>query len=75
MMKKVIITVNFRLLAINDINYAFNQCSRKKYDESSLFSKKISYRQHQWIICANLKIVGFLLRLQDRYTTFPCVLN
>ena len=48
--------------------------SQKKYDEIKFILAKISYRQHQWIICVNLKMVGFLLGLQGGYTKFPCFL-
>ena len=46
----------------------------EKYDEIKFVLEKISYRQHQWIICVDLKMVGFLLRLQVGYTKFPCFL-
>ena len=47
---------------------------KEKYDEIKFFLEKISYRQHQWIICVNLKMVGFLLGLQGGYTKFPWIL-
>ena len=46
----------------------------EKYDEIKFVLEKISYRQHQWIICVDLKMVGFLLRLQGGYIKFPCFL-
>ena len=46
----------------------------EKYDEIKFVLEKISYRQHQWIIYVDLKMVGFLLRLQGGYTKFPCFL-
>ena len=45
---------------------------KEKYDEIKFVLEKISYKQHQWIICVDLKMVGFLLRLQGGYTKFPC---
>ena len=47
---------------------------KEKYDEIKFVQEKISYRQHQWIICVDLKMVGFLLGLQGGYTKFPCFL-
>ena len=47
---------------------------KEKYDEIKLVLEKISYRQHQWIICVDLKMVGFLLGLQGGYTKFLCFL-
>ena len=45
-----------------------------KYDEIKFGMEKISYKQHPWILCVDLKMVGFLLRLQGGYTKFPCFL-
>ena len=47
---------------------------KEKYDEIKFVLGKISYRQHQWIICVNVTLVGLLLGLQGGYTTFPCFL-
>ena len=46
----------------------------EKYDEIKFALEKISYTQHQCIICVDLKMVGFLLRLHGGYTKFPCFL-
>ena len=46
---------------------------QEKYDEIKFVRENISYKQHQWIICINLKMVGFL-ELQSSYTKFPCFL-
>ena len=47
---------------------------KEKYDEIKFGLEKISYKQHQWILCVDLKMVGFLLGLQGGYTKFPCFL-
>ena len=47
---------------------------REKYDEIKFGREKISYKQHQWILYVDLKMVGFLLGLQDGYTKFACFL-
>ena len=46
----------------------------EKNDEIKFVLEKISYRQHQWILCVELKMVGFLLGLQGGYTKFLCFL-
>ena len=45
---------------------------KEKYDKIKFILEKISYKQHQWILCVDLKMVGFLLGLQGGYTKFPC---
>ena len=37
---------------------------KEKYDEIKFVLEKISYKQHQLILCSDLKMVGFLLGLQ-----------
>ena len=45
---------------------------KEKYSEIEFVLEKISYYEHNWIICVDLKMVGFLLGLQCDYTKFPC---
>ena len=47
---------------------------KEKHDEIKFVLEKTSYKQHQWILCVDLKMVGFLLGLQGGYTKFPCFL-
>ena len=47
---------------------------KEKYDEIKFVLEKISFKQYQWILCLDLKMVGFLLGLQGGYTKFPCFL-
>ena len=47
---------------------------KEKYDKIKFVLEKNSYKQHQWIVCVGLKMVGFLLRLQGGYTKFLCFL-
>jgi len=46
----------------------------KKYSEIKFALEKISYYEHNWIICVDLKMVGFPLGLQCGCTKFPCFL-
>ena len=45
---------------------------KEKYSDIKFVLEKIGYYKHNWIICVDLKIVGFLLGLQREYTKFPC---
>ena len=47
---------------------------KEKYSEIKFVLEKISYYEHNWIICFDLKMVGFLLGLQCGYMRFPCFL-
>ena len=47
---------------------------REKYENVNLVLQLISYDQHKWIICVDLKMVCFLLGQQSGYTKYPCFL-
>jgi len=47
---------------------------KEKFSEIKSVLEKISYYERNWIICVDLKMVGFLLALQCGYTKFPCFL-
>jgi len=47
---------------------------KEKYSEINFVLVKISYYERNWIICVDLKMIGFLLGLQCGYTKFPCFL-
>ena len=47
---------------------------KENYSEIKFVLEKISYYEHIWIICVDLKMVGFLLSLQCGFTKFPCFL-
>lgn len=34
----------------------------------------LNYQKHKWLICGDLKVVGFILGLQGGYTKHPCFL-
>ena len=44
----------------------------EKQDNIALVLKKISYQDHQWVICVDLKMVNLLLGQQSGYTKYPC---
>jgi hypothetical protein len=39
-----------------------------------LLLKKISYKNHNWMICGDFKVIGLLLGQQPVYTKMPCFL-
>ena len=45
---------------------------KEKYSDIKFVLEKIGYYKHNWIICVDLKMVGFLLGLQGGYTKFSC---
>lgn len=47
---------------------------KEQYNAISLVMEKIKYKEHQWVICVDLKMVNFLLGQQSGYTKYPCFL-
>jgi len=47
---------------------------KENYSEIKFVLEKNSYYEHNWIICVDLKKVGFPLGLQCGCTKFPCFL-
>ena len=44
------------------------------YENLDLVLSKIRYKDHDWIICGDLKVLSLLLGQQGGYTKFPCFL-
>lgn len=47
---------------------------KEDYENVKLVLEKISYYQHKWSVCVDLKMVNFLLGQQSGYTKYPCFL-
>jgi hypothetical protein len=45
---------------------------KEQYENIKVVLEKLSYADHNWIICVDLKMVNFLLGQQGGYTKFPC---
>lgn len=45
---------------------------KEEYQNIKMVLEKISYAQHQWPVCVDLKMVNFLLGQQGGYTKYPC---
>ncbi|GFS88590.1 uncharacterized protein TNCV_1461931 [Trichonephila clavipes] len=46
----------------------------KECHENLEFTNKLSYSDHKWTICGDLKVISMLLGQQSGYTKFPCFL-
>jgi hypothetical protein len=46
----------------------------ESYKTMALLLKCINYKQHQWSICGDLKVIGLLLGMQSGYTKHSCFL-
>ena len=44
------------------------------YENIKLVLEMIKYHEHNWLICADLKVVALVLGLQGGYTKYPCFL-
>ena len=47
---------------------------QEKYNDIKTVINLINYHEHNWIICVDLKVVGFLLGQQHGFTKYPCFL-
>ena len=54
------------------IPFGHSTTLKEKCSVIKIVLEKIGYYKHNWIICVDLKMVGFLFRLQGGYTKFPC---
>lgn len=48
--------------------------TKESYESMSELIKLINYKRHNWKVCCDLKVVGFLTGLQGGYTKFCCFL-
>jgi hypothetical protein len=47
---------------------------KENYANVKFLLEKISYNQHQWVLCGDFKMLGFLTGLQGGYTKYCCFL-
>ena len=47
---------------------------KEKYEVVKYVLEKMSYNEHQWLICVDLKMVNCLLGQQSGFTKYPCFL-
>ncbi|KAL4705415.1 hypothetical protein ACJJTC_002438 [Scirpophaga incertulas] len=47
---------------------------KEEYPTIALLLDKIKYKEHNWVLCVDLKMVNFLLSQQSGYTKYPCFL-
>ena len=56
------------------IPLAHSVTMKEDYNNVKTILKTIGYKQHEWDICCDLKMVNFLLGQQGGYTKYPCFL-
>jgi hypothetical protein len=45
---------------------------KETYENLEQLLEKINYKQHQWMVCGDLKVLCMLLEQQQGYTECPC---
>ena len=53
---------------------AHSVLAKETYEGTKVVLELISYTEHQWIICVDLKMVCLLLGQQSGYRKYPCFL-
>jgi len=53
---------------------AHSTVMQENYNNMQVLLKKIDYKNHQWQICGDLKIISMLLGQQSGFTKYPCCL-
>lgn len=46
----------------------------ESYSNMELLLRNLKYKDHNWMICGDLKVIALVLGLQGGYTKFPCFL-
>ena len=46
----------------------------ENYSNMELLLRNLKYKDHNWMICGDLKVVALVLGLQGGYTKYPCFL-
>ena len=47
---------------------------KEDYNNVKFLLEKVNYNKYQWIVCGDLKIIGFLFGLQGGFTKYSCFL-
>ena len=51
---------------------AYSKTLKESYDSINIILKFISYEKYKWKLCADFKVIAFLLGLQKGYTKYSC---
>ena len=54
---------------------AYSMIMRETYKNLKDILNALEYNKHQWMICADLKVVSILTGLKAGYTKFGCLLR
>jgi len=46
----------------------------ESYSNMELLLRNLQYKDHNWLICGDLKVIALMLGLQGGYTKYPCFL-
>jgi hypothetical protein len=57
------------------IPIAHSTIMKEEYKTISLVVERIKYRDHNWLVCVDLKMVNFLLGQQSGFTKYPCFIR
>jgi hypothetical protein len=58
----------------SSIPLAHSRILKEVFENIKMILQKISYHEHSWSICVDLKMVNFLLGQQSGFTKYPCFL-
>lgn len=47
---------------------------KERYENLNMILLKLKYKDHEWTICGDLKVISMLLGQQGGYTKYPCFL-
>lgn len=53
---------------------AYSTELKEEYDVMKFLLEKIKYAEHEWKVCADLKVVAILMGIQAGYVKYPCFL-
>lgn len=56
------------------IPIAYSVHLKETYENLELLLDQVKYKDHEWLLCGDLKVIGMLLGQQSGYTKFPCFL-
>ena len=56
------------------IPIAHSTTLKEQYEAIKFVLQKITYNEHEWVICVDLKMVNILLGQQSGFTKYPCFL-
>ena len=56
------------------VPFGYSVNLKEVYENIDLILNKLSYSDHEWTVCGDLKVIAMLIGQQKGYTKFPCFL-